>query len=63
MPTQNHDPLFDRKGAAKYIGNFSAGTLAVWATKKKHLKFYKIGGKACYRKSDLDAFVASRLVK
>lgn len=63
MPIQNHDPLLSRKQSAKYIGDLNPGTLAVWATKKLHLKFYKIGGRAFYRKSDLDAFIASREVK
>ncbi len=54
--------LFNRKKAAQYLGDFSPGTLAVWAcTKRYDLKFIKIGRSVRYRKSDLDAFLARQM--
>jgi excisionase family DNA binding protein len=52
--------LMSRKQAATYLG-VSETTLAIWkCTGRYNLKVYKIGRLAKYRKSDLDAFIASR---
>jgi len=52
--------LMSRKQAASYLG-LSETTLAIWkCTGRYDLKVYKIGRLAKYRKSDLDAFIASR---
>ncbi len=57
------DVLFNRKRAAQYLGDFSPGTLAVWAcTKRYNLKFIRIGRSVRYRKSDLDEFLARQMV-
>lgn len=54
--------LFTREQAAQYLG-VTARTLAVWAcTKRYNLPFVKVGRLAKYRKADLDAFIASRIV-
>ena len=48
-----------RKEAGKYLG-LAYHTLDVWAsTGKSDLKYYKIGRRCVYRKSDLDEFLAS----
>jgi excisionase family DNA binding protein len=53
--------LMTRKEAAIYLG-VSEITLAIWkSTGRYSLKVYKIGRLAKYKKSDLDAFIASRL--
>lgn len=58
----NHDPLLTRQEAAEYIG-VSAETLAVWhCTRRYRLPVVKIGSRAKYRKSDLDAFIARRTI-
>lgn len=58
MTFDDHDTLFDRKTAAKYM-KLSAGTLAVWdCTKRYNLQPLKIGRSVRYRKSVLDAFIA-----
>jgi excisionase family DNA binding protein len=52
--------LMTRKEAATYLG-VSNITLAIWkSTGRYNLKVYKIGRLAKYKKSDLDAFIASR---
>jgi excisionase family DNA binding protein len=54
--------LYSREEAACYLG-VTSKTLAVWAcTKRYNLPFVKIGRLAKYRKTDLDAFIASRIV-
>ena len=61
MSTQNHEPLLDRKTAAKYLG-ISPATMAVWdCTKRYDLKPLKVGRAVRYRKSDLDQFITSQL--
>ncbi|MBL7682043.1 MAG: helix-turn-helix domain-containing protein [Flavipsychrobacter sp.] len=55
-----HEPLLNRKEAARYI-NYSYGTLAVWdSTQRYDLKPIKIGRTVRYRKSALDAFLEER---
>lgn len=57
----NHDPLLDRKTAAKYL-SLSPGTLAVWdCTKRYDLKPIKIGRAVRYRRSSLDQFLENQL--
>ena len=51
--------LLSRKQAATYLG-VSDITLAIWwSTRRYNLQVYKIGRLAKYKKSDLDAFIAS----
>ena len=53
--------LMTRKEAAIYLG-VSEMTLAIWkSTGRYSVQVYKIGRLAKYKKSDLDAFIASRL--
>ena len=59
-----HDPLLDRKEAAKYLGLKNPGTLAVWdCTKRHNLSPIKVGGAVRYRKSSLDKFLEGQLEK
>jgi excisionase family DNA binding protein len=52
--------LMSRKHAAAYLG-VSETTLAIWkCTGRYSLPVYKIGRLAKYKKSDLDAFIATR---
>ncbi|WP_028536213.1 helix-turn-helix domain-containing protein [Paludibacterium yongneupense] len=54
------EPLLTRKDAAAYLG-LSVYTLNEWACTGRHaLKFYRIGRKAMYKRSDLDAFITAR---
>ncbi len=54
----NENPWFTRKQAAAYIGK-KMQTLASWDCRKKWgLKCTKVGGRAMYRKSDLDEFLS-----
>lgn len=54
------DPLYDRAEAAAYLG-VAPGTLEVWAsTGRYNLPYIRIGRRAKYRKSDLDAWIARR---
>lgn len=54
--------LLTRKEAAEYLG-VTPHTLAVWhSTKRYPLPVVKVGRLVKYRKSDLDAFIDSRLV-
>lgn len=56
-----HEPLLDRKSAARYL-NVSPGTLAVWdCTKRYDLKPLKVGRSVRYRRSSLDQFLESQL--
>jgi excisionase family DNA binding protein len=55
--------LLSRAEAAEYLG-IKAQTLAVWASTKRYgIAVIKIGRLAKYRRSDLDAFIASRTLK
>jgi excisionase family DNA binding protein len=50
------------KEAAAYLG-ITEGTLAVWRSEKRYaIPYLKVGGLVQYRKSDLDAWLASRVV-
>lgn len=52
-------PLVSRKEAARYLG-LAPQTLAQWACGgRRHLPWVKIGRKVQYKKSDLDAFIAT----
>lgn len=56
------DELYNRPEAAIYLG-VTVGTLAVWASSKRYeLPYVKIGRLVKYRKSDLDAFISSRII-
>lgn len=64
MPEVIPDPLLDRKTAARYLGLKNPNTLAVWdCTKRYDLKPIKVGGAVRYRRSSLDAFLNSRLMR
>lgn len=53
--------LLTRREAADYLG-VSEQTLAIWkCTGRYKLPYVKIGRLVKYRKSDLDAFIASNL--
>ena len=53
--------LMSRKEAAAYLG-VSEITLAIWkSTGRYALRCYKIGRLAKYKRSELDAFIASRI--
>lgn len=55
--------LLSRREAAEYLG-VTPETLAVWhCTKRYPLPVVKIGRLAKYRKSDLDAFIESRVIE
>lgn len=57
----DHEPLLDRKTAAKYLG-ISPGTMAVWdCTKRYDLKPKKVGRAVRYRRADLDNFLEKKL--
>ncbi|QSA97122.1 helix-turn-helix domain-containing protein [Methylococcus sp. EFPC2] len=54
--------IMDRPEAAKYLG-LSEQTLASWACTGRHsLPFVRLGRRVKYRKSDLDAYLASHTV-
>jgi excisionase family DNA binding protein len=56
------DTMFPAQAAA-YLG-VEANTLAIWrCTKRYPLPYIKVGRLVRYRKSDLDAFLASRTVE
>lgn len=58
---ESHEPLLDRKTAAKYL-SVSPGTLAVWdCTKRYDLKPLKIGRAVRYRRASLDQFLENQL--
>lgn len=60
--TDPKNTLLNRAQAAEYLG-VSKGTLEVWAcTKRYDLPYVKVGRLVKYRLSDLQAFVASRIV-
>ncbi len=52
--------LVDEKAAAEHL-DVAVGTLSVWrSTGRYNLPFLKIGRNVRYRRSDLDAWLASR---
>ena len=60
--TPDHEPLLDRKAAAKYL-SVKPRTLSVWdCTKRYDLKPIKIGRSVRYRRANLDAFLNSQLL-
>lgn len=60
----NEDPWYNRKQAARYLGDYSPGTLAVWdCTKRYNLNPQKIGRSVRYRRSDLDNVAKQQLNK
>ena len=61
-PKIQEDRLLDRIAAAKYLGDLSPGTLAVWdCTKRYNLKPIKIGKLVRYKQSILDEFIKERM--
>ena len=54
------DGRTDRRNAARYLGK-SAQTLAVWATQGKGPAPHRVGGRAYYYFTDLEAYVAAEL--
>ena len=56
------DSLLNREKAAEYLG-ISPYTLSYWKSmKKQDIPTVKLGKRCLYRKADLDAFIASRIV-
>lgn len=56
------DEALDRKQAAAYLGT-TAGTLNYWASVGRYdIPYYRVGRKAVYRRSDLDAWLQKRRV-
>jgi len=56
-------PLMTTQEAAAYL-KVDFRTIANWrANKKQDIPFVKMGSKVRYRKSDLDAFIESKLVR
>ncbi|MGA7181260.1 MAG: helix-turn-helix domain-containing protein [Thiobacillaceae bacterium] len=55
-------PLLTRRQAAEYLG-VKEKTLAQWATAGRYgLPYIRVGRKAMYRQSDLDAFIERNVV-
>ncbi len=63
MATKIDSPLLTRSQAAEFLG-VRPQTLALWGmTGKYGLPLIRIGGRCVrYRKSDLETFIASRVV-
>lgn len=60
---EKEDVLYTREEAAKYL-RLQYKTLEKWAWSKKYDLFYiKVGGRAMYRKTDLDQFLCKRTVR
>jgi excisionase family DNA binding protein len=58
--TALHEPLLTRQEAAEYLG-LSKHALAEWASTGRYsLKFYRIGRRCMYRRSDIEAFITTR---
>ena len=58
----DYPAIMDREQAAQFIG-VKPQTLSVWATTGRYqLPYIKVGRSVRYRKSDLEAFLASRTV-
>ena len=54
--------LLSRAEAAEYL-RIRPQTLAVWHTTHRHvIPFIKVGSRVFYRRADLDAWLASRVV-
>lgn len=59
---RSKSPLIDRKEAANYLG-IKPQTIAAWACHGRYpLPYVKIGRRAMYRQSDLDAFIERNVV-
>ncbi len=60
-PRNNPDsPLLSRPAAARYLG-IAPETLANWASSGRYgLPYIRVGRRALYRRTDLDAFIARR---
>lgn len=59
--TPQVDPRLTRQEAATYLG-ISRKTLANWASTGRYsLRYHKIGTRVIYLKSELDAWIASRV--
>ncbi len=57
-----NDKLMTRKEAAEYLG-IRPQTLACWAsTQRETIPYVRVGRSVRYRKSDLDAWIESRVV-
>ena len=62
MTTDNVDPRYSRAEAAAYLG-ISIHTLHSWASSgQQGLRFYRVGRRCIYLKSDLDAYLAASAV-
>ena len=56
-----HAPRLTRKEAAHYIDR-SPATLEKWASQRRILKYYMVGGRAEYEVGDLDEFKKGKQV-
>jgi predicted DNA-binding transcriptional regulator AlpA len=55
-------PVFNERQAGRYVG-VSAAVLRLWRTQSRGPRFFKAGSKLIrYRRTDLDAWIESRLV-
>ena len=55
-----HRELLDEKAAAAFL-DIAPGTLSVWrSTGRYRIPFVKVGRRVRYRRSDLEAWLASR---
>lgn len=63
IPYRAHPDLMPPPAAAAYLG-VKESTLAIWrCTRRYKLPYIKVGRLVQYRKSDLDAFLLSRIVE
>lgn len=61
-PITENDPLLTTQDAAKLLDVLPA-TLEVWRSAKRYpLPYVKIGSKVRYKKSAIQAFIASRTI-
>lgn len=58
----NNDDLLEPKAAAAVLMH-APGTLANWRAARRGPPWYDIGGRVFYKRSELEAWVASRAVR
>ena len=63
MTINNDSPILLTPAEAANMLHVTAQTLAVWrATKRYPLNYVKVGGRVCYKLSDIEDFITSRIV-
>jgi hypothetical protein len=55
-------PLLTRDEASVFL-KLKPATLAAWASRRKHLKYIMVGGRAMYRIAELEKWLQRREVK